>query len=143
MKEITKLMVYEYNIKKLKYDFLGYTFNKEKELSFHHLIIPNRKGGPIAKWNGSILVRDTAHDYLHRIENRDEEIFNLITSEMIDENIKGKLDIDNLRKIRDLLEYFEKEHCGDRTSKGYPLIKEEYIRRRIKLWVNFMIVFKV
>lgn len=142
MKEITRLMVYNYNLKTLKYDFMGYTFNKEKELSFHHLIIPNRKGGPVEKWNGSILVRDTAHDYLHRIENVDEEIFFLITSEMVDENIKGKLDIENLRKIRDLLEYFEKEHCGEITSKGKPLIKEEYIRRRIKLWVNFMTVCK-
>lgn len=142
MKEVTKIMIQEYKLKQLKYDFLGYVFNKEKELSFHHLIIPNRKGGPVEKWNGSILVRNTAHDYLHRIESRDEEIFDLITSEMIDENIKGKLDIDNLRKIRDLLEYFEKEHCGERTSKGKPLIKEEYIRRRIKLWVSFMTVCK-
>ena len=143
MKQITRLMIYNYNIKQLKHDFMGYTFKTTKDLSFHHLIIPKRQGGKEKLWNGSILVRDTAHDYLHRIENVDEEIFSLITSEMIDENIKGKLDIENLKKIRDLLEYFEKEHCGERTSKGYPLIKEEYIRRRIKLWVNFMIVFKV
>ena len=142
MKEITKLMVYEYNIKKLKYDFMGYTFRLDKELSYHHLIIPRRSGGKETLRNGSILVRNTAHDYLHRIESRDEEIFDLITSEMIDENIKGKLDIENLKKIRDLLEYFEREHCGERTSKGKPLIKEEYIRRRIQLWVNFMIVCK-
>lgn len=133
MKEITRLMVYNYNIKRLKYDFMGYTFKLDKELSFHHLIIPKRFGGKETLQNGSILVRNTAHDYLHRIENVDEEIFNLITNEMIDENIKGRLDIGNLRKIRDFLEYFEKEHCADRTSKGYPLIKEEYIRRRIKV----------
>lgn len=133
MKEITKLMIYEYNIKKLKYDFLGYTFKLDKELSFHHLIIPNRQGGPVAKWNGSVLVQKTSHDYLHRIESKDLEIFSLITSEMIDENIKGKIDIQNLKKIRDLLEYFEREHCSDRTNKGHPLIKEEYIKRRIKL----------
>lgn len=133
MREITKLMIYDYNIKKLKYDFLGYTFSKGKELSFHHLIIPKRENGPVAKWNGSVLVRNTAHEYLHRIESKDEEIFALITSEMIDENIKGKLDIENLKKIRDLLEYFEKNYCNARTNKGYPLIKEEYIRRRIRL----------
>ena len=133
MKEVTKLMIQDYNIKRLKYDFMGYTFKLEKELSFHHLLIPNRKGGPVARWNGSILVMDTAHSYLHRIESRDEEIFALITSEMLDENIKGKLDIENLRRIRDLLEYFEKEHCGDTTNKGKPLIKDEYIRRRINL----------
>lgn len=139
MKEITKLMVYEYNIKKLKYDFMGFTFRLDKELSFHHLIISHRDckkfglGEGYWEFNGAILVQETSHDYLHRIESRDEEIFDLITSEMIDEKIKGKLDIENLRKIRDLLKYFEKEHCGERTSKGKPLIKEEYIRRRIKL----------
>lgn len=133
MKEITKIMIHDYNLKKLKYDFMGYTFKLEKELSFHHLLIPNRKGGPVTKWNGSILVMNTAHSYLHRIESRDEEIFSLITSEILDENIKGKIDIENLKRIRDLLEYFEKEHCNDRTSKGKPLIKEEYIRRRIKV----------
>lgn len=133
MKQVTRDMINEFEMRKLKYDFLGYTFKVEKELSYHHLIIPNRKGGPITRWNGAILVMNTAHDYLHRIESRDEEIFYLITSEMIDENVKGKIDVENLRKIRDLLEYFEKEHCTDRTSKGKPLIKEEYIRRRIKL----------
>lgn len=133
MKEITKSMIYEFNMKKLKYDFLGYTFNKEKELSFHHLIVPNREKGAFARWNGAILVRNTAHDYLHRIENVDEDIFYAITSEMIDENIKGKLDIENLKHIRNLLVLFEREHCSDRTNKGTPLIKEEYIRRRIKI----------
>ena len=133
MKQITRLMIYEYKIKELKYDFMGYTFKLNKELSFHHLITPKRDGGKPTLQNGSVLVRDTAHDYLHRIESRDKEIFALITNEMIEENLKGKLDIENLRKIRDLLEYFEKEHCADKTNRGYPLIKEEYIRRRIKI----------
>ena len=139
MKEITRIMIHDYNIKKLKYDFAGYTFNKEKELSFHHLVISHKDckrkglGEGYWKWNGAILVQNTSHNYLHRIESVDEEIFYLITSEMLDQNIKGKLDIENLREIRNLLEYFEKEHCGDRTNKGHPLIEEEYIRRRIKL----------
>lgn len=139
MREVTKLMIKKYNLLKLKYDFAGYDIRNVNQLSFHHLIISHRDckkfglGEGYWEFNGAILVQETSHDYLHRIENRDEEIFNLITSEMIDENIKGKLDIENLKKIRDLLEYFEKEHCGERTSKGKPLIKEEYIRRRIKL----------
>jgi hypothetical protein len=133
MKQVTREMIQDFKIKRLGYDFMGYTFKLDKELSYHHLIIPNRKGGPITRWNGSVLVMDTSHSYLHRIESRDEEIFYLITSEMIDQNVKGKLDVENLKRIRDLLEYFEKEHCTDRTSKKKPLIKEEYIRRRIKL----------
>lgn len=133
MKKISKIMINQYAIDKLKYDFMGFTFELKKELSYHHLIIPRRLGGLETKNNGSILVQNTAHNYLHMMEKKDEEIFCLITSEMIDENIKGKLDIENLKRIRDLLLYFEKEHCGDTNNKGEPLIKEEYIRRRIKL----------
>ena len=36
---------------------------------------------------------------------------------MIDENIKRNLDIENLKHIRDLLIYFEKEHGTDKTKK--------------------------
>ena len=133
MKEVTSYMYNNYGLKKMKCDFMGYTFKRKEDLSFHHLIIPNREGGAIAVWNGAILNGFTSHPYLHRIESRDEEIFYLITNEMIDQNIKGYLDIDNLKKIRDLLEYFEREHCSDVTSKGKRLIKEEYIRNRIKL----------
>lgn len=139
MRQITRIMIQDYNIKKLKYDFMGFTFKVDKELSFHHLIISHEKckllgiGEGYWKENGAILVQSTSHDYLHRIRTRDEDIFYAITSEMIDENIKGKLDLENLRYIRDMLEYFEREHCSDRTRRGEPLIKEEYIRRRIKL----------
>lgn len=133
MKEINKLMINKYEINKLKFDFMGYTFKLQKELSYHHLIVPKRKGGKETIENGSILVQNTSHNYLHTIEKIDKEIFDLITNEMIIENIKGKLDIVNLKKIRELLLYFEKEHCCDKTKKGEDLIKEEYIRRRIKL----------
>ena len=139
MREITKIMIKKYALMKLKFDFMGYVFQRPEQLSFHHLIVPHRLckskglGEGYLEWNGAILRQNTAHDYLHVIEKYDPDMFNAITSEMIDENIKGKLDIDNLKKIRDLLEYFEREHCGERTSKGKPLIKEEYIRRRIKL----------
>ena len=35
--------------------------------------------------------------------------------------------IQNLRKIRMLLEYFEKEHKDDKNKKGKILIKRKYI----------------
>ena len=139
MKEITKLMINDFKIKQLGYDFMGYKFDKTIDLSFHHLIIPhkdckkNRLGEGYLYWNGAILNQETAHDYLHIIENIDREIFLKITSEMIDENIKKKLDIENLRNIRDLLIYFEKEHDTDKTKKGDYLIKRKYIESRIKL----------
>ena len=133
MKEITKEMIKLYHLKKLGFDFLGYTFNRCNELSYHHNIVAKRNGGLETIENGAILVRDTSHDYIHLIENIDEEIFFLITSEMIDENLKGRIDMENLKRIRNLLLYFEKEHDRDRSKKGKLLIKSDYITKRIKI----------
>lgn len=129
MKEITRLMINEYKIKQLGYDFMGYCLQKKDIYTFHHLIIPNRKGGKMEKWNGAILCGQTSHPYLHLIECKEPDMFYFITSEMIDMNIKGYLDIDNLRRIHNLLDTFEREYSGKRTSKGKILIKEEYTKR--------------
>ena len=140
MRTITIQMINDFKLKKLKYDFAGYTFDRTNQLSFHHLIIPKREcirlhipSEGYLYWNGAILRQDTSHDYLHLIKQYDPEIFYLITSELIDENIKRKLTLDSLRRIRTLLEYFEKEHCSTRTKKGNLLIKESYVRDRIRL----------
>ena len=128
MKEITKLMINEFKIKQLGYDFMGYSLQKGDSITFHHLIIPNRHGGPYARWNGAILF-STPHQYLHVIESKDYDRFCYLTSEMIDMNIKGYLDINNLRNINECLKSFERENCSARTRKGKILIKEEYLRR--------------
>ena len=84
-------MINEFKIKRLGYDFMGYYIDKNSNLSFHHLIIPHRDckkyglGEGCFRWNGAILNQETSHDYLHNIiEKFDEEIFYLITSEMVD-----------------------------------------------------------
>lgn len=139
MREITKEMIEQYRIMKLKIDFMGYEVNKKNNLSFHHLIVPRREcksrglGEGYLWWNGAILNQSTSHDYLHLIEAKDYDMFLAITSEMIDENMKGYLDRDNLLRIRDILEQFEREHCGDRSKKGNLLIKDSYLRRVRKL----------
>ena len=133
MKQITKDMIRIYKIKELGFDFAGYKLQKGDIYTYHHNIIAKRNGGPETIWNGAILCGKTIHPYLHLIEQYDPEIFYLITSEIIDENIKRKLTLDSLRRIRTLLEYFEKEHCSTRTKKGNLLIKESYIRDRIKI----------
>ena len=136
MREITKEMIKSYKIK--EFDFMGYDIKKKQGLSFHHLIVPHREsrhygiGEGYVWWNGAILVQHTSHDYLHLIENKEEEIFNRITSEMIDENVKVKLDIDNLKRIKNLLIYFEKEYQNKRSKKGKILIKSSYILERHK-----------
>ena len=136
MKNTAKLMIEKYALKKLKYDFMGYEFQRTTELSFHHLIVPHKDckelgliHNGVLMWNGAILVQDTSHEYLHVIANYDKEIFNRITNEMIEENVKGYLDLNNIRHINDLLTYFEIKYCGVTNKKGYPIIKEEYTKR--------------
>ena len=133
MKTITREMIKMYKLNKLGFDFIGYKFNRSEQLSYHHNVIAKRNGGLETIRNGAILVRDTSHDYIHVIERIDPEIFYLITSEVLDENLKGKIDIENLRKIRDLLLYFENDHTHERSKKGKLLIKKEYLTNRIKL----------
>ena len=132
-------MVEYYKIMKLKMDFMGYEVSQKSTLSFHHTIVPRRNcktmglGEGYLWWNGAILNQPTSHEYLHLMEAKDYDMFLAITSEMIDENVKGYLDRENLLKIRDILEQFEKEHCSDRGKKGNLLIKERYLRRVRKL----------
>lgn len=136
MREITKLMIRDYNLKKLGYDFMGFRFNKAEQLSFHHLIIPHRlcsgieSDGYVA-WNGAILVQRTSHEYLHTIEIYDRPTFEYITQQMIEMNQQGELDLEHLVNINDALEGFEKSFCGLVTRKGKRLIKREYIDNRI------------
>lgn len=139
MREITEKMIKDFKITKLGFDFMGYKVDKKQSLSFHHLIIPHREsrnygiGDGYLYWNGAILRQNSSHDYLHLIENIDPEIFSELTSEMIDENIKGRLDIDNLKRIHDLLLYFEREHDHDTSKKGKLLIKREFVTGRVNL----------
>ena len=137
MREITKEMIKLYDIKKLGYDFMGYTFRNINELSFHHLIVPHRDckreglGEGYLLWNGAILKQDSSHEYLHTIERIDREVFLQITKEMVDENNKRKIDIENLKRIRELLLYFEEKYKDIENKQGKKLIKQKYITQRI------------
>ena len=139
MREVTKLMIRDFKIMKLGYDFLGYKVNRKQDLSYHHLIVQRRHckeaglGEGYLYWNGAILRQDTSHAYAHVIEKIDPDIFYELTSEMIDENIKGRLDIDNLKRIHDLLLYFERVHDHDTSKKGKLLIKREFLTGRVNL----------
>lgn len=138
MKEITKIMIKKYCLKKLKYDMMGYMFKKPQELSFHHTILSHKYckklglGEGYWEWNGSILVQKTSHDFLHIVENYDFDRFLAITNELIDENIKEYVDKDNLIVINDILKGFEREYCSVRNKNNNLIIKEEYTRRLIR-----------
>jgi hypothetical protein len=139
MREITKLMIDMYAIKKLGYDFMGYTFNKTNELSFHHLVVPKRDcrkqglGKGFYIWNGAILKQETSHDYLHLIERIDRKYFLQITNYMIEENKNGQLDLDTLKRIREILLTFEEEYKNETDREGRALIKKPYKTDRIIL----------
>lgn len=140
MKEVTREMIKMYNIKKLKYDFMGYTFNNINELSFHHLIVPKRDcrkqglGNGLLIWNGAVLKQTTSHDYLHLIERLDREMFLRITKYMIEENTNRKIDIDNLKRIREVLLLFEETYEKEKDKNGKFLIKQPYKTDRIDLF---------
>lgn len=139
MKAVTKDMIHLYQIKKLGYDFMGYTFVNINELSFHHLIVPKQYskeagiGDGYLLWNGAILKQETSHDYLHLIERIDRESFLKITNYMIQENKNGKIDIDTLKRIREILLNFEYYYGDERNKDGKPIIKRKFIQNRIPI----------
>ena len=110
-------------------DFMGYDFYI-KGSSYHHLIMPRRKGGLVTYKNGAILMQETAHNYLHTIEKYDLDLFNCITLAMINQKQKERIDIDDLKYIRDCLKYFEKYYSGLMTKKNKPIVKQMYITKR-------------
>lgn len=139
MRKVTREMIEDYDLKKKGYDFMGYTFNTINELSFHHLIVPKREsrkkgiGEGYIEWNGAILNQDTSHPYLHTIERLDRELFLEITKEMIEENLRGEINIENLKRIREMLLWFEAHYDNTYTSSGKEIIKPEFKEKRLVL----------
>ena len=140
MKQVTHEMIEIFRINKLKYDFMGYTFKRTNELSFHHLVVPKREckaqglGDGYLFWNGAILKQDTSHDYLHIIERIDRKCFEKITEILIYENQMRKLDKESLIRIREFLLEFEERYKYEETKGGHRLIKSQYINNRIDLY---------
>lgn len=144
MRKESRVIVDNFRIMKLGYDFMGYDVNSEESLSFHHLIVPakniivpsrelkklNVKTDGYDYWNGVVLVKDTSHEYLHVTEIYDPNVFYDITSEMIDMKIKGRLDPKNIRLIDMRLKDFEQEYEGEiGFIDGQPIIKPEFRKR--------------
>jgi len=138
MRKVTITMINEYGLKKCKCDFMGYRLQKDDTYSFHHLVLSHKacnclnveKNGYF-KNNGSVLCASTSHPYLHTIERYDEELFYLISCEMLDMNIKGYLDIRNLVNIHEMLEDFEERYRGVETKRGHLIIPEKYEKRLV------------
>lgn len=129
MKDITKLIINRYHISKLGYDFMGYNFISPTDLSYHHTILEREEGGEETIENGVVLVRKTSHDYVHIIERHNKEIFMKIRQVLIDEIEKGIIDMDNLKRINELLLEFEMKHGEDTFKDGTLIIRDSYKER--------------
>ncbi len=111
-------------------DWMGYEFRNIRELNFHH-IQKKEHGGKYSFDNGALLCGDTAHQYIHVIEYKDLDMYLYINALLKGVNTQGYRPTKNqLLAIKSVLEQFEREHSGDRTNKGKPLIKPKYVERR-------------
>ena len=131
MKNTTNRLFYDFGLYKLGYDFMGYNFNNKAELSYHH-IQPKSYKGKTTYENGSLLVRNTSHNYIHLIEENEFKIFIELSQELIAEHKDG-ITKEHLLAIRQMLEYFEGKYKDMYTKRGGLIVKEEYVRRRIEL----------
>lgn len=131
MKAITQELIHVF--KPHGIDWMGYTYENNKQLSFHH-IKKKENGGLYEFDNGALLRGNTSHEYLHLIEVKDLDMYIYINHilKIINEQ-RYTPTKQQLIQIRDVLELFEKEHCADRTMKGKQLIKYKYLDRRVKL----------
>lgn len=139
MREITRLMINEFKIMDLGYDFMGYKLVNESDVSFHHYLIARRDckrlglGEGYTYQNGVILNAKTSHPELHLVESKEEKLFYYITSEFLDMKNKGYLDIENLKRVQEILLEFEHKYRNATDSKGKELIKRKYIEGKVKL----------
>ena len=128
---MTKLKnkLYEgFNLENLGVDFMGYEFQNKRELTYHH-IQPKNCGGKTTYANGALLIR-SSHNYIHTIEVYDYKLFLQLARELLGEHQDGAITAQRLSYIYEMLEYFEDKNKYVTTSKGTPLIKEEFTRRR-------------
>lgn len=131
MGSITNKLFNDFELYKLGYDFMGYTFDDKKQISYHHIQPRHYKGKTTYK-NGALLVRETSHNYIHIIEEYEFQLFIELSQELIAEHKDG-ITKDHLLAIRQMLEYFEGRYKDMYTKRGVLIVKDEYIRRRIQL----------
>lgn len=131
MSRLRERLYKEYNLEKLGYDFLGYTFGSKKDLSTHH-ILPKHSGGKTKKDNLCVLNRYTSHNYIHLIEDTDYKIFLQVSKFLLEQVKKGEIGEEQLLRINDILEVFEKKYKDEEARTGELLIKPEYKIRIFK-----------
>lgn len=131
MSRLRERLYKEYDLENLGYDFMGYEFGSKKELSTHH-IIPRHSGGQTKKNNLCVLTRDTSHNYIHLIEDTDYKVFLQISKFLLEQVKKGQIDLDELKRINEILLFFEDKYRDVESKSGDLLIRPEYKQRILK-----------
>lgn len=132
MSRLRERLYKQYDLESLGYDFMGYTFESKKQLSTHH-IIPKHTGGQTKSRNLCVLNRYTAHNYIHLIEDYDYKLFLQISRELMEQVKQGKIDIQEIKNIFELLQFFEYKFRDETDRNGDLIIKSEYKTKRIIL----------
>lgn len=132
MSKLREKLYKQYDLESLGYDFMGYTFESKKQLSTHH-IIPKHTGGQTKSRNLCVLNRFTSHNYIHLIEDYDYKVFLQISRELMEQVKQGKIDIQEIKNIFELLQFFEFKFRDETDRNGDLIIKPEYKTKRIIL----------
>lgn len=132
MSRLRERLYKDYELEPLGFDFMGFTFNSKKELSTHH-IIPKHNGGQTKKNNLCVLNRFTSHNYIHLIEDYDYRVFLQISRELMQQVKQGKIDMQQIKNIEELLQFFEFKFRSETDRNGELIIKPEYKTKRILL----------
>ena len=130
MSRLRERLYKDYELDKYGFDFMGYEFHTKNELSTHH-IIPRYMGGKTKKDNLCILTRDTAHNYIHLIQDYDYKVFLQISKCLVEQVKRGAIDLDELKRINEILVFFEDKYQDAETKSGELLIRPEYKTKRI------------
>jgi hypothetical protein len=129
MKPITEEMINKWGMTNM--DWMGYTLERKEIFSYHHLRIAKKDNGPMNEKNGAILIQTAGHDYLHRIQEYDRNMFLYLTDILIQINDQKHMPTkEQLIEISNTLKEFETEWYGETTKSGKPLIKQRYLRRK-------------
>lgn len=131
MSRLRERLYKDFKLEEYGFDFMGYEFKSKKDLSTHH-IIPRHSGGQTKKDNLCVLNRNTSHNYIHIIEDYDYKTFLQISKLLFEQVKKGKISVDQIQHINELLCFFEDKFKNEEAKNGLILIKPEYKERIIQ-----------
>ena len=107
---------------------MNFKITKHNPLTFHHVEKACEKGKRNLK-NGALLT-NTAHEYLHIIENLDYDRYVVINKLFTLINLSGEKPSEEIRNtINDLLNEFYENHKYDKNRKGKKILSGNYHNR--------------